>query len=143
MATAAKRAERPKRSVLEFKGERHEMRTKLPPTKAPAKMGNSPHHFPGSQDVGKKRGTIKNLDTPLGQTAAFLNYKMGRLGLSPQDLAGTMNKAGWEGGHYAVRKWLTGSNGPALGDLRYVAKALGYPDWVAFVADVGKHRRKK
>ena len=142
MATAAKRAERPKRSVLEFKGERHEMRTKLPATKAPAKMGNSTH-FPGSRNVGKKRGPVKNADTPLGQTATFLVYKMGRLDMSPQDLTDAMNKAGWEGGHYAVRKWLTGSNGPALGDLRYVAKALGYPDWVAFVADVGKHRRKK
>lgn len=93
--------------------------------------------------MGKKRGPVKNPDTPLGETAAFLIHKMDRLDLSPHELAEKLNKAGWNGTYYAVRKWLTGANGPTLGDLRYVAQALGYADWVALVADIGKHRRKK
>lgn len=94
----------------------------------------------GEPDVAKKRGAVKNPDTPLGQTAAFMRHRMERLGLSYKDLAMRLQKAGWEGSHHAVRKWLTGANGPTLGDLRYVAEALGYADWVGFVAAVGRYR---
>ena len=107
-----------------------------------AKMGNSAH-FPGSRNVGKKRGPIKNLDTPLGQTASFLVHRIGRLDMSVDEFADALTESGWNGSHHAVRKWLTGSNGPTLGDLRFVAKALGYESWVEMVADIGKHHRKR
>lgn len=99
-------------------------------------------HFPGSKNVGKKRGTIKNQDTPLGQTALFLVHKLTKTDLSVDEFTDKLKASGWEGTNYAVRKWLTGANGPTLGDLRHVSRALGYQDWTAFVADVGKHCRK-
>lgn len=128
----------PHRMVLEFQGETNDLKRRRPRAKmeGPTKPSTEP-------DVAKKRGAIKNPDTPLGQTAAFMRHRMGRLDLTVQDFADELTKAGWDGTYHAVRKWITGANGPTLGDLMYVAKALGYADWVAFVADVGKFHRKK
>lgn len=108
-----------------------------------AKMGDSTH-FPGSRNVGKKRGAVKNQDKPIGQIALFLLWKLERLGWSPEDFATRLDKAGLkEKTHEAVRKWLNGSNAPRLTEMDTVAKVLGYTDWVAFVLAVGKYQQRR
>lgn len=103
-----------------------------------------PKHFPGSKDVGKRRGTVKNTDKPQGQIALFLNKKLERLGWSPEDFARALDKAGLEDKtHEAVRKWLNGSNAPRLTEMDTVATVLGYDDWYDLVAAVAKFNRRK
>lgn len=111
--------------------------------KAPITLDGS-SHFPGSKNVGKKRGTVKNTDKPIGQIALFLIHKLERLGWSPNDFADELEAAGLGKNHEAVRKWLNGSNAPRLTEMNKVAKVLGYGDWYELVAAVAKfHKRQK
>lgn len=94
--------------------------------------------------MGKKRGPIKNLDAPLGQFAQFLLHSLERRGWSADEFHAEMKANGFTRTDEAVKKWLTGSNGPRLGDLHFVALALGYDDWLSLIAAVAKfHKRTK
>lgn len=93
----------------------------------------------------KQREEPKNQGTPAADFAYFLRDKLPERFKKPGDtnadeyrqrFVNAMAKHGAQIGVQAVRKWEQGAASPPLRDFGAVAKALGYRDWFALVADI-------
>ena len=120
---------------------------------AASRMGGfkSAPQKPSGDMAPKARGEVKNQGTPAGDFGEFLRKRVPKQFKRSADtnadearerFIAAMKQAGaGDVGVQAVRKWEQGASSPPLKDLGAVAKALGYRDWFAMVADIGKRGR--
>lgn len=94
----------------------------------------------------KQREEPKNQGTPAADFAYFLREKLPERFKKPTDshadqsrqrfVEAMIKHGAGKIGVQAVRKWEQGAASPPLRDFGAVAKALGYRDWFALVADI-------
>lgn len=111
-----------------------------------ARIGDSFSSPKAPTMAAKPRSEVKNAGTPAGDFAEFLRSKLPEKHKKPGDshsnkarerfIQAMVKHGAEEIGVQAVRKWEQGAASPALKDFGAVAKALGYRDWFALVADI-------
>jgi hypothetical protein len=91
----------------------------------------------------KRNGPKKHaLGLPIGDLAQYLDHELERRAWSAKTLWTEMQSHGFErGDDDTISKWLQGDSAPRLNDLAYLAKALGYKDWLAMMAAVHRYHK--
>lgn len=94
--------------------------------------------------VGRKRAPTKRVaKTPSAEVAQFLSAELDRRGWDVRDLYDRMKAAGWtRTSEKTIYAWRNGQNQIPFDDLIFVAKGLGYANWIALAVAVGRHQAK-
>ena len=95
--------------------------------------------------MGKKRkGPSKDtLGTPGGDLALFLNHELEKREWSAARFYESLVANGFDKTNPStVSAWLNGTSTPRYNDQAVIAASLGYKDWIALVAAIGRYMRQ-
>lgn len=120
------------KTVLEYQGERHELKPLRSAKPQRTLVGST-----RSRSVARPRNEVQNPDDPRGQFGSFLRAFIDKNHGGDES---RISKA-LDVSERTVRKWCEGAHGPAFQDLDRIAIALGFESWVDMALAVRRFHR--